>query len=119
MVYPNITIMSRVSGFAEPSFSVEVRHDDEGDWETYFNDCDKEAGLKIIDHLLGQFPEYPLLFEGQEVPIKGYLYKIVRDNSVSRFFRTVDSVTNPFYNRKIYANANPDATVSFIGLNLD
>jgi len=118
MMYPNITVRSRVSGFDVPSFSVEACHDNEGDWETWFNGTEVELGVAAINNLLNQYPDYDLYIEDTHVPIKGYVFQIRTDNNVKKFFRGVDSVKNPFYNRKVYENATEGSTVSFTAINL-
>jgi len=115
--YPNITVASRCSVDGD-GFSVEVRHDDEGDWETYFNGNNRDLGVSAINTLLKQFPSYKLLIGGHEVPLAGYLFSIRKGDDVEKFFKPLDKVRSPFYNRKVYANTNPEASVSFIGLNL-
>ena len=121
MMYPNITIASRVSSSGK-AFSVEVRHDDEGDWETYFRGDDKAQGIAVLNDVLGQHPNYPLYVGGREVPVQGYLFTIKYDQTENperrRFFRTTDEVRNPFVNRKMYAVANPKGTASFRPINI-
>ena len=122
MLYPNITIAPRVSSSDYPAFSVEVRHDngfDGGDWETFYNGDDKGTGLAVLNQCLQQYPDYPLYIGDREIPIRGYLYKVKTEENVKRFFRDLDKVRNPFYNRKVYENANVGSTVSFTAMNLD
>ncbi len=114
--YPNISVEPRISSTDDPAFSVEVRHDNEGDWETWYNGVDQAMAIEIINQLLKQYPDYPLYINSRDV--SGYLFKVQHEENLERFFRGVDTVRNPFYNRRIYAKNNPDATVSFNGLNI-
>ena len=46
------------------------------------------------------------------------VYQIKSEENVEKFFKPLDKVRNPFYNRKVYENANNGSTVSFTGYNL-
>ena len=113
--YPNISVMPRISS-SGCAFSVEVRHDDEGDWETYFNGDDREKGLATLDACLLNYPDYTLYIDTHVV--QGYLYQIRTEKKTEKFFKPLDKLRNPFYNRKVYENSNEGSTVSFTGYNL-
>jgi hypothetical protein len=104
-------VMPRVKGF-----SVEIRHDEEGTWETWYNGADLHEGMNWLNLALKDHPAYPLYVEDKN--ISGYLYRIRDDFGFRCFFKHADTISNPFYNRKVYANSNPDTTVSFRGINL-
>ena len=99
MKYPNISVMPRISKSGR-AFSVEVRHDNEGDWETYFNGDDHEMGMKVLNECLSKWADYPLYIDEHEVNVKGYLFKVktVKDGeeNVRKFFKPLDKVRNKF-----------------------
>ena len=108
MYYPCIAVMPRVKGF-----SVEIRdEEDVAGWETWYNGTSVEDAIHYINVALKKYPNWSLYIEDRL--IKGYQFRVRReDNSLSSFFRGVDTVSNPFYNRKVYQNANSGSTVNF------
>jgi hypothetical protein len=114
---PHIAISPRLGD----DFSVEVRHDDWGNWECYYNGNCIEKAAKMINIALLEYPEYPVLtldWGDKDCPLNGFVFKVRKDLEINCFFKSAKEVRNPFYNRKVYANANPESTVSFrqIGL---
>jgi len=96
-------------------FSIEIRHDNEGDWETYYKGSCVIAGAEWLDLALKHNPGYPILCVGwnalHSCPINGYVFKICKDDSVRSFFRA--ELRDPFNNRRTYAATNPKSQVSF------
>jgi hypothetical protein len=109
-MYAHIAIVPRVGN----DFSVEVRHDDEGEWETYFNGhCVIEAA-EFLDLALKHNPGYGVLCTGwsqEQCPINGYVFKIRKGDGVRSFFRA--ELSDPFANRRTYLAVNRGSTVSF------
>ena len=106
---PHIAVVPRCGD----DFSIEVRHDNEGDWETYFNGHCLEAAKRVINLALKHHPTYRVRlvdWQDRPSPLSGFVFNIIRTDKVERFFRTCN---NPFYNRKVYQSNNPKATVSF------
>ena len=114
-MYPRISVMARVNGF-----SVEIHpEEDVGAWETWYNGNDPKEGLLWINAALRQYPDFPLFVDGYgEVPLKGYLFTVRTDAGIEKFFKAHEDIRNPFYNRKVYQNATPGSTVSFMPINM-
>ena len=115
MSYPHIVDRSRTGGF-----SVELREEaDIGSWETWYKGSCTEQLLHWVNLALSTHKEWPLIVEDKEVPLMGWVFRIRKDNEiVGQFFKTKAQTDRPFYNRKVYQNANPDSVVSFRGINL-
>ena len=110
-MYAHIAIVPRVGN----DFSVEVRHDDEGNWETYFNGHCLIQAAEWLDLALKHNPNYPVLCVGWDTvepcPINGYVFKIRKDDKVRSFFRA--ELSDPFNNRRTYQAVNRGSKVSF------
>ena len=110
-MYAHIAIAPRVGD----KFSIEIRHSDDGDWETYYKGHCIIEGAEWLDLALKHNPGYPILCVGWDTlkpcPINGYVFNVRKDDSVRSFFRA--ELSNPFNNRKTYAATNPESKVSF------
>jgi len=108
--YPHIAVVPRYGN----DFSIEVRHDDEGDWETYFNGSCLMQASKHLDLAMKDNPAYrvvPVGWDDAACPLNGFIFRVRTDNNIHRFFRS--NIRNPFENRKVYEKTNPGSTVSF------
>jgi hypothetical protein len=113
-MYPRICVIAR-----EPDrFTIEIHFsEDPEDHEVYYNGNNKEDATCIVKNLLHKH-QTCLITADPGTPIKGYVFQIKRSQGTSRFFRTTDEVSNPFYNRKVYARMDPDSIASFHAVNL-
>jgi len=106
---PHIAIVPRYGN----DFSIEVRHDDEGNWETYFNGSCLTLAAQMLNLALRDNPTYNIQlvgWDGVTAPLNGYIFRIRTETRDRRFFQDVQ---NPFENRKIHQARNPEASVSF------
>lgn len=108
-MYPQIVI----SPCDIPQIIVELRLcNDPNTWEKYYKGNSKDDAIKVVTTLMKQHQNAFIVAEDGS-PIKGYVFQIRRPTGCERFFKTEDDCTNPFYNRKVYANMNKDSVVSF------
>ena len=106
-----IEVQPRINGL-----SIEVWHCQD-DVETWYNGPDVCNAVVWLNKAMSEHPDLPVRINDKD--LKGYLFTVRRDNSVRKFFKPLDTVENPFYNRKVYENSTPNSTVSFRGINLD
>lgn len=95
-------------------FSIEVRHDDEGNWETYFNGSCLTLAAQMLNMALRDNPTYKIQlvgWDGVNAPLNGYIFRVRTKTLDRRFFR--QDVQDPFVNREIYQAREPEASVSF------
>jgi len=110
IMYAHIAIVPRLG----TDFSIEVRHDDEGTWETYFNGSCLTLASQCLNLAVRTYKDYPVRMVGwddMKKPIQGAVFNVIRDKEVvKRFFR---ETKKPFENRKVYQYDNPGCTVGF------
>jgi hypothetical protein len=108
-MYPQITILAQDM----PQFVIELRLTaDPQSWEVFYHGNSKKDAISIITKLMKQH-QSAFIVADDGCPIKGYVFQIRRPDGCERFFKTEEEVTNPFYNRKVYANINKESIVSF------
>jgi len=111
---PYIAIVPRLGN----DFSIEVRHDDEGNWETYYNGSCINNASQFLNLALKHYPSYavyPVDWDAQDpCPMNGYVYKVrnVEDELKNRAFYKAE-VRDPFLNRRTYQASMRDKVISF------
>tara|TARA_Y100001938_G_C7993038_1_gene380513 strand:+ start:509 stop:853 length:345 start_codon:yes stop_codon:yes gene_type:complete len=108
-MYPQIRVLSQDI----PQFVVELRpSDDPSTWEVYYHGNSKKDAIKVITQLL-QREQTAFLTADKGGNLQGYIFQIRSPDKLSRFFKATEDVKNPFYNRKVYENMEPNSVASF------